>query len=100
MYLGAAGIVQALDAGADIVITGRVADACLYLAPLIHEFHWSWDDWNLLAAIFGGSTHVHADLASRIVYCVIGIAGVVLAIATIGQGREPATTRHVAHGAS
>ena len=57
-------------------------------------------DWNLLAAIFGGSTDVHADLPSRIVYCVIGIAGVVLAIATIGQGREPATTRHVAHGAS
>lgn len=43
-YLGAQGIVEALQAGADVVITTRIADACLYLGPLAHEFGWSLDD--------------------------------------------------------
>jgi hypothetical protein len=48
-YLGARPIADALAQGADIVLTGRVADAALFLGPLMHELGWAWDDWSRLA---------------------------------------------------
>lgn len=50
VYLGAAPMVEALDRGAQIVITGRATDTGLTLAPLMHEFGWAPDDWNKIAA--------------------------------------------------
>jgi hypothetical protein len=50
VYLGAWPMVDALNKGAQVVITGRATDTGLTLAPLIHEFGWQPTDWNRLAA--------------------------------------------------
>jgi hypothetical protein len=55
-YLGVGPIVQALAEGADVVITGRVADSSLFLAPLVHEHGWGEDDWTRRAC---GATAGH-----------------------------------------
>lgn len=47
-YTGAAPVVAALEAGADVVLTGRAADPAMFLAPLVHEFGWQMDDWDKL----------------------------------------------------
>jgi hypothetical protein len=49
-YLGAFPLAEALATGADVVVTGRCADAALALAPMLHRFGWREDDWDLLAA--------------------------------------------------
>ena len=59
-YLGAEPIARALESDARVVISGRVADASLTVAPAVHQFHWDWQDWDRLAA---------ASVAGHVIEC-------------------------------
>lgn len=59
-YLGARPIRQALDAGAQVVITGRCVDSAVTLGALMHHFDWSADDFDRLA---------QGSLAGHIIEC-------------------------------
>ncbi len=65
-YLGAAPIVKALKLGADIVITGRVADPSLTVAPCLFHFGWSDHDWNRVAG---------ATIAGHLIECGTQVTG-------------------------
>jgi hypothetical protein len=47
-YMGVEGIIKALEQGADVVITGRVSDPAIFMAPIIFEFGWDMEDWDKL----------------------------------------------------
>lgn len=65
-YLGAPGIAEALNRGADVVITGRIADPSLTVGPCVHHFDWDWDDWDRLAA---------ATVAGHLIECGTQVTG-------------------------
>jgi hypothetical protein len=65
-YLGAQPLVDALARGADIVVTGRVADPALVLAPLLFEFGWAMDDWHKLG---------QGTLAGHLLECASQVSG-------------------------
>ncbi len=60
VYIGAPPIVEALEQGAEIVITGRATDPSVVVAPIVQRFGWAWDDYDKLAA---------ATIAGHIVEC-------------------------------
>lgn len=65
-YLGAQAIADALQGGAEIVVTGRVADPSLALGPAVAHHGWAWDDWDRLAG---------ATMAGHLLECGAQVSG-------------------------
>ena len=65
-YLGSGSIVQALEEGAEIVITGRVADPALAVGACLHHFEWQPDDWDRIAG---------ATVAGHLIECGTQVTG-------------------------
>lgn len=66
VYFGSRPVVEALEKDADIIVTGRVTDTGLTLAPMIYEFDWSFDDYNKMAA---------GTIAGHIIECGAQVSG-------------------------
>jgi hypothetical protein len=66
VYFGCKAVVEALEQGADIIITGRVTDTGLTLAPMIYEFCWSYDDYDKMAI---------GTIAGHIIECGAQVSG-------------------------
>jgi hypothetical protein len=66
VYLGVEALLPALQAGADVVIAGRIADPALFLSPLVHRFGWALDDWTALG---------RGTLAGHLMECGMQITG-------------------------
>jgi hypothetical protein len=81
VYLGADPIARALDEGADVVVTGRVADPSLVLGPLMHAQGWEWTDWQRLAA---------GTLAGHLLECGAQLTGGYFADPGVKDVPEPA----------
>lgn len=65
-YIGARPIAEALQAGADIVVCGRVSDPSLVVGPAMAHYGWSWDDWDRLA---------RATMAGHLLECGTQVSG-------------------------
>ena len=65
-YIGCAPIVAALAQGADVVVGGRIADPSLFVGPLVHEFGWELDDWNMMG---------RATCAAHLLECGVYVTG-------------------------
>lgn len=66
VYVGSKPLVEALNLGADIIITGRVADPCLTAAPCIAHYNWSWNDYDKIAS---------ATIAGHLIECGTQVTG-------------------------
>ncbi len=104
-YLGAWGIKAALDAGADVVITGRVTDAAIIVGPAAWHFNWRRDDWDALAgAVAAGHVIECGAQATGGNYSffteVDGVDHVGFPIAEVSEDGSCVITKHAATGGS